>query len=167
MAQTVLKADKRSLILEAYIKQQQHRKDSLIEILHTAQELYGYLDSDLLLYISKVLNLPSSRVYGVATFYNFFKLRKPGTHVITVCMGTACYVKGSEEILSAIEREFNIKRGETDVNARFSLFITRCIGSCAMAPNVIIDGEVIGKAMKADVLNKVKSLIGENTIEAR
>ncbi|MDQ1279884.1 MAG: bidirectional [NiFe] hydrogenase diaphorase subunit [Thermoproteota archaeon] len=162
----ISKDDKRLIMLDAFIRKQQFKKDALIEILHTAQDLFGYLDKDIMLYISKILNLPASHVYGVATFYNFFKLRKSGTHVITVCLGTACYVKGAEEILSVIEREFNIKRGETDTNNRLSLFVTRCIGSCAMAPNVIIDEEVIGRASKEDVLSKIKSVVGVSLIEA-
>ena len=166
-SQTIPKDDKRLMMLEAYMRQHQYKKDSLIEILHTAQEMYGYLDKDIMLHVSKALSLPPSHVYGVATFYNFFKLRKPGTHVVTVCLGTACYVKGAEEILSAIEHEFNVKRGETGIDNKLSLFITRCIGSCAMAPNVIVDGEVIGKASKDNVLSKMRILIGVSAIEAR
>jgi len=159
-AQTFLKNDKRLIILEAALKRHQYSRDALIEILHTTQDLYGYLDRDLLRYISQALRLPPSHVYGVATFYNFFKLRKPGAHVITICMGTACYVKGAEAILSTIEHEFKIKRGETDTDNNLSLFITRCIGSCAMAPIIVIDGEVIGKAVKEDVINTIRSLSG-------
>jgi bidirectional [NiFe] hydrogenase diaphorase subunit len=165
--QTLSKDDKRLVMLDAYIRQQQHRKDALIEILHTAQDLYGYLDRDIMLHVSEVLGLPASHVYGVATFYNFFKLRKPGSHVVTVCLGTACYIKGSEEILSLIEREFGVKRGETNVDSGLSLFITRCIGSCAMAPNVIVDGEVIGKASKENVLNRIRLVVEVSTVEAR
>jgi len=166
-SETGLKSDKRLLILEANLKQHQYQKDSLIEILHTAQELYGYLDKDLLLYISRSLHLPSSHVYGVASFYNFFKLKKPGTHVISVCMGTACYVKGAEEILSAVEGEFSIRRGETNTADRLSLFITRCIGACAMAPNVVINGEVRGKATKEATVNDIRSLLEGKVVEAR
>jgi len=154
-------------LLEKAIIQHEHRKDALLEILHNAQELYGYLDKDLLLYISKSLNLPPSRVYGVATFYNFFKLKKPGTHTTTFCLGTACFVKGVEEIISAVEREFNIKRGETSADGRLSLFITRCIGACAMAPNVIVDNEVIGKATKEAVTEKIKFLLEGEKVETR
>jgi len=167
ISQIALKSDKRQLMLEAAMKQHQYRKDSLIEILNTAQELYGYLDKDLLLYISRSLHLPSSHVYGVASFYNLFKLRKPGVHMVNVCMGTACYVKGAEEILSAIEREFNVRRGETNVNNRLSLFVTRCIGACAMAPNVIVNGEVIGKATKEVVANSLSALLEVRIVEAR
>jgi len=165
--QAGLKADRRLMLLEAAIKKHQYRKDALLEILHTAQELYGYLDRDLLAYVSKLLRLPPSHVYGVATFYNLFKLKKPGTHVVTVCMGTACYVKGAEEIVSAIEREFNIKRGETTKDGRLSLFVTRCIGACAMAPNAIVDGETIGKASPDEVLKKIRAVLGAEMVEAR
>ena len=87
--------------------------------------------------------------------------------MVNVCMGTACYVKGAEEILSAIEREFNVRRGETNVNNRLSLFVTRCIGACAMAPNVIVNGEVIGKATKEVVANSLSALLEVRIVEAR
>jgi len=161
-----LKRDTRLLSLEKAIIQHQYRKDALLEILHNAQELYGYLDKDLLLYISKSLNLPPSHVYGVASFYNFFRLKKPGTHVVTFCLGTACFVKGVEQIISGVEREFNIGRGETSPDGRLSLFITRCIGACAMAPNVIVDDEVIGKATKEAIVEKTKSILGGGNLEA-
>ena len=165
--QVGLKSDRRLAMLEATIKQHQYRRDALLEILHTAQELYGYLDKDLLLHVSKLLHLPPSHVYGVATFYNLFKLRKPGTHVVTVCMGTACYVKGAENIVSAIEREFNIKPGETTSDGKLSLFVTRCIGACAMAPNAIVDGEIVGKATADAALEKVKTVLEGEMAEAR
>ncbi|MEM2940108.1 MAG: bidirectional hydrogenase complex protein HoxE [Thermoproteota archaeon] len=166
-SQAGLKSDRRLAMLEATIKQHQYRKDALLEILHTAQELYGYLDKDLLLHVSKLLHLPPSHVYGVATFYNLFKLRKPGAHVVTVCMGTACYVKGAENLVSAVEREFNIKRGETTSDGRLSLFVTRCIGACAMAPNAIVDGEIVGKATAEAVLKRVKTVMEGEMAEAR
>lgn len=156
-----MKRDTRLSLLEKAMVRHQYRKDALLEILHNAQELYGYLDRDLLLYISKSLNLPPSHVYGVATFYNFFRLKKPGTHVVTFCLGTACFVKGVEQIISAVEREFNVNRGETSPDGGLSLFITRCIGACAMAPNVIVDDEVMGKATKEAIIEKTKSLLGD------
>jgi len=149
------------------MKRHQYQKGSLLEILHTVQELYGYLDKDLLQYVSKSLHLPPSQVYGVATFYHFFKMRKAGQHVVSVCMGTACYVKDAEEILLEVEKEFNVKRGETSADERLSLFITRCIGGCAFAPNVVIDEEVIGKARKESVIERIRALMGERMIEAK
>ncbi|MEM1990919.1 MAG: NAD(P)H-dependent oxidoreductase subunit E, partial [Candidatus Bathyarchaeia archaeon] len=111
-------------------------------------------------YISARLNLPPSHVYGVASFYNLFKFRRPGEHIVSACMGTACYVRGAEEIVSAIEREFNIKRGGSTPDGRLSLFITRCIGACAMAPNITVDNEVVGKATKEIVLERIKRALG-------
>jgi bidirectional [NiFe] hydrogenase diaphorase subunit len=161
-----LKDDRRLALLEKTMKEHQYQKSALLEILHTVQELYGYLDRELLTHISKALNLPPSHVYGVATFYNFFRLKKPGEHVVTACMGTACYVKGVEEIILAIEREFDVKRGESTADGRLSLFVTRCIGACAMAPNIVVDGEIIGKATKEAVLERIKLVLGGVKVEA-
>jgi bidirectional [NiFe] hydrogenase diaphorase subunit len=161
----LLKDDKRLVLLEKVMEEHQYQRSALLEILHRAQELYGYLDKRLLALVAESLNLPSSRVYGVATFYNFFRLKKPGEHVVTACMGTACYVRGVEEILSAIKREFNIKQGESTADERLSLFVTRCIGACAMGPNIVVDGEIIGKATKEAVLEKIKLLLGGVKVE--
>lgn len=160
-SQTLLKGDERLLLLQNAITQHERRKEALIEILHVGQELYGHLGNDLLLYISESLDLPPSHVYGVATFYNFFRLRKPGSHTVTFCLGTACFVKGVEQIISTVENRFNIKRGETSADGKLSLFITRCIGACAMAPNVITNGEVVGKATEEAVMRKIESLLGD------
>jgi bidirectional [NiFe] hydrogenase diaphorase subunit len=153
-------------MLEKFIKDHQYQRSALLEILHKAQELFGYLDKGLLTLISMCLNLPHSHVYGVAAFYNFFRLKKPGEHVVTACLGTACYVRGVEELVSAIEGEFNLERGGSTASGKLSLFITRCIGACAMAPNIIVDGEVIGKATKEAVLQKIKLLLGGVKAEA-
>jgi bidirectional [NiFe] hydrogenase diaphorase subunit len=155
-----LKADRRLLILENALKTHKYQKDSLLEILHTPQESYGFLDKDMMIYIADALKLPTSHVFGVATLYNFFKLKKPGMHVITFCLGTACYVKGSEDILKKVETEFLVKRGESTVDGKLSVFTTRCIGACAMAPNVIIDENVVGKATSESVIKRVKGVKG-------
>ena len=136
-----------------------------MEILHRAQEIYGYLDKDLLMDISGSLNIPPSHVYGVATFYSYFKLKKPGEHVVTGCLGTACYVKGVEQIMQAIEEEFNLKRGGSTPERKLSLLVTRCIGACAMASNIVVDDEVVGKATKEVVIAKIKSALGGTKTE--
>lgn len=158
--------DKRLILVDKAIAAHGNRKDALLEILHTAQNVYGFLDKKILLHISEKLKIPPSQVYGVATFYNYFKLKKPGSHAITFCLGTACYVKGVEEILSALEKEFNVKRGETSSDGKLSVFVTRCVGACAMAPNVIVDDEMIGKATKEVVLDKVRKLLEGEKVEA-
>jgi len=153
-------------MLEKVMKEHGHQQSALVEILHKAQEIYGYLSKELLTDISQSLNLPPSTVFGVATFYSLFKLTEPGEHIVTGCLGTACYVKNAEEIMQAIEREFKVKRGETTSDRKLSLFLTRCIGACAMAPNIVVDEEVIGKATKEVVLGKIKSALGGMKIES-
>jgi bidirectional [NiFe] hydrogenase diaphorase subunit len=152
--------DNRRMLLEKAMKEHNYQESALLEILHKAQEIYGYLDKELLMDISGSLDLPPSHVFGVATFYSLFKLRKPGEHVVTGCLGTACYVKEVEEIMQAIEREFQVKRGGSTTDGKLSLFITRCIGACAMAPNIVVDDEVVGKATKEIVLEKIKQVLG-------
>jgi bidirectional [NiFe] hydrogenase diaphorase subunit len=153
-------------MLEKVMKEHGHQQSALVEILHKAQEIYGYLSKELLTDISQSLNLPPSTVFGVATFYSLFKLTEPGEHIVTGCLGTACYVKNAEEIMQAIEREFKVKRGETTSDRKLSLFLTRCIGACAMAPNIVVDEEVIGKATKEVVLGKIKAALGGMKIES-
>ena len=134
--------DKRFKILEVHMKKFQFRHDALIEILHKAQELFGCLEDDLLLFIAYKLKLPQSRVYGVATFYHFFTLKPQGEHTCVVCMGTACYVKGAEKVIAAIQENLRIKAGETTADKKISLLTARCIGACGIAPAVVYDGTV-------------------------
>src|SRR5512136_2640001 len=96
--------DKRFKILEAHMKRHQFKQDALIEVLHKAQELFGFLDNDLMVFIGQGLKLPPSRVFGVATFYHFFNLKPKGAHSCVVCMGTACYVRGADKIVAALEK---------------------------------------------------------------
>ena len=134
--------DKRFKILETHMKKHQFRHDALIEVLHKAQELFGCLEDDLLLFVSYKLKLPPSRVYGVATFYHFFALKPPGQHTCVVCMGTACYVKGADKIIAAVENTLGIKAGATTADKKVSLLTARCIGACGIAPAVVYDGTV-------------------------
>jgi len=160
------KDDNRRLLLEKAMKEHNYEESALLEILHRAQEIYGYLDKELLMDISQSLHLPPSHVFGVATFYSFFKLKRPGQHVVTGCLGTACYVKGVDEIMRAIESEYNIKRGESTPDGKLSLLVTRCIGACAMAPAIVVDDETITKATKEVVLQKIKEVLGGDKTES-
>ncbi|MGP8200817.1 MAG: bidirectional hydrogenase complex protein HoxE [Limisphaerales bacterium] len=134
--------DKRFKILEAHMKKHLFRQDALIEVLHKAQELFGFLEDDLLLFVATKLKLPPSRVYGVATFYHFFTLKPQGKHTCVVCMGTACYVKGADKILAAVEEHTRVKPGETTPDNLVSILTARCIGACGIAPAVVYDGAV-------------------------
>lgn len=147
--------DKRFKILEVHMKKHQFRHDALIEVLHKAQELFGCLEDDLLLFISHKLKLPPSRVYGVATFYHFFQLKPQGEHTCVVCMGTACYVKGAEKVIAAIQQQAKIHPGETTADNKLSLLTARCIGACGIAPAVIYDGQVAAKQTPEMALEKI------------
>jgi bidirectional [NiFe] hydrogenase diaphorase subunit len=148
--------DKRFKILEVQMKRYQFKQDALIEVLHKAQELFGYLDDGLLLYIAHTLKLPPSRVYGVATFYHFFTLKPKGEHTCVICMGTACYVKGADRVLATLEEHTRVKAGETTPDGKVSLVTARCIGACGIAPAVVYDGTVTPRQTPEDALNKVK-----------
>jgi bidirectional [NiFe] hydrogenase diaphorase subunit len=161
-AERVLKhasGDKRFKILEVHMKKHQFRHDALIEILHKAQELFGYLEDDLLLFVSIKLKLPPSRVYGVATFYHFFQLKPQGEHTCVVCLGTACYVKGADKIINAIQDKYKIKSGETTADNKLSLLTARCIGACGIAPAVTYDGHVAAKQTSEAALGKISTWI--------
>lgn len=147
--------DKRFKILEVHMKKHQFRHDSLIEVLHKAQELFGFLEDDLLLFVAHKLKLPPSRVYGVATFYHFFTLKPKGEHTCVVCMGTACYVKGADKVIAAIEQAAKIKPGETTPDNKVSLLTARCIGACGIAPAVVYDGTVTPRATPASAVEKI------------
>jgi len=149
-------SDPRQRILEATMKRHQYQADALIEVLHTAQELYGYLDDDLLMKVARDLRIPPSRVYGVATFYHFFTLKPKGEHSCVVCMGTACYVKGASSVLGAIEKVTGIRPGETTPDGKVSLMTARCLGACGLAPALVVDGVVHAKQTPESALNLVK-----------
>ena len=148
--------DKRFKILEAHMKKHQFKHDALIEVLHKAQELFGFLEDDLLLFVASKLKLPASRVYGVATFYHFFTLKPQGAHTCVVCMGTACYVKGADKVLAAVEEKVKIKAGETTPDNQLSLLTARCIGACGIAPAVVYDGVVTPRQTPETALAHVK-----------
>ena len=148
--------DKRFKILEVHMKKHQFRHDALIEVLHKAQELFGYLEDDLLLFVAYKLKLPPSRVYGVATFYHFFTLKPKGEHTCVVCMGTACYVKGADKVINAVQENLRIKSGETTADNKVSLLTARCIGACGIAPAVVYDGTVTPRATPDSALEQIK-----------
>jgi bidirectional [NiFe] hydrogenase diaphorase subunit len=122
------------------------------------QETFGYLDEEAFRFVSTSLRVPLSQVYGVATFYHFFKLKPQGLHSCVVCTGTACYIKGAGEILSAIEQEYGVKPDETTPDGKLSLMTARCVGACGLAPVVVFDGEVAGKVTPLEAVNRLRRL---------
>lgn len=151
------KVDKRIKLLDITMKRNHYRQDALIEILHKAQASLGYLEPEVLEYIARGLKLPLSQVYGVATFYHLFSLKPSGAHSCVVCMGTACYVKGSDRLMTAIEKELGIHVGETTPDGQISLMSARCLGACGIAPAMVFDGTVTGKQEPEMALAKVKA----------
>jgi bidirectional [NiFe] hydrogenase diaphorase subunit len=156
--------DKRFKLLEVTMKRHQYAQDALIEVLHAAQNLFGYLESGLLYFIAHHLKLPPSRVYGVATFYHFFTLRPPGQHTCVVCTGTACYVKGADALLAAVGREAHVRPGETTPDGRLSLLTARCLGACGVAPAVVLEGAVHGHQTPESLLREVKGWLARGTV---
>ncbi len=147
--------DDRFEFLDKAMRRARYSQDQLIEVLHVAQEVFGYLSEDVLLYVARGLRLPPSRVYGVATFYHLFTFDPPGDHAATVCTGTACFVKGADAVVDALAREYRVVPGATTEDGRFTLKTARCLGSCGMAPVVVIDGEVRGNVQSDAAVTEV------------
>lgn len=137
--------------LRECIAKHKSERGCLMPILHEAQAIYGYLPAEVQQLIADELNIPLSEVYGVATFYTQFSLQPKGKHRISVCLGTACYVKGSDKILAAVERELRISCGECTPDGRFSIDSCRCVGACGLAPVMIVDDDVYGRLTEKDV----------------
>ncbi len=131
--------------LDAFIAEQPPRRDSLIPILHKAQELFGFLPVEVQEHVARAIDLPASEVLGVVTFYSYFTMQPRGRHTINVCLGTACYVRGAKKVMEALESALGVKMGETTPDRRFSLTSQRCFGACGLAPVVMINKDVHGR----------------------
>jgi bidirectional [NiFe] hydrogenase diaphorase subunit len=153
--------DNRFKLLDRTITRHQSRGDALIEILHAAQGIFGFLDNDLLVYVAHALKLPLSRVYGVATFYHYFNLKPKGEHTFVLCTGTACYVKGANAIQAAVEHRCGCKFGETTDDGKVSLVSARCVGSCGLAPVAVVDNAVAGKLTPDAAVKKVEQWLAK------
>jgi bidirectional [NiFe] hydrogenase diaphorase subunit len=152
--------DKRFKLLEVVMKKNQFRQDALIEVLHAAQGLFGYLELDVLFFIARGLKLPPSRVYGVATFYHLFSLKPKGEHICLVCMGTACYVEGAQNLLNAVSEAAHVEAGETSADGKLSLLTARCLGVCGNAPLAVVDGDCRRFESPEALLQVVKGWLG-------
>ena len=123
----------------------------LIAILHKAQEIVGYLPSEVQAHIAKRLSIPPAKVNGVVTFYSYFSTVPQGEYVINVCMGTACFVVGADAVLAEFEKLLGVKAGETTTNRQFTVSALRCVGACGLAPVVVVNGKMYGKVTIEDV----------------
>ncbi len=136
--------DDRFAVIDKHLKRVRYAQDQLIESLHAAQDVFGYLSDDVLMYVARALRLPPSMVFGVATFYHLFDFEAPGEHSCSVCTGTACFVKGADAIVAAVRDTYEVAPGETSADGVLTLRTARCLGSCGLAPVVVYDGEVAG-----------------------
>ena len=125
-------------VIDAY----KDKEGSLIQVLHAAQEIYGYLPMELQKFIALRMNKPLSEVNGVVSFYSFFSTKERGKHTIHVCMGTACYVRGAQKLVEALEEKLGVSVGEVTPDKKFTLDVARCIGACGLAPAVMVDNDV-------------------------
>lgn len=140
--------------LMEFIEEWRDRPGNLIMILHRTQEVYGYVPRKVAVELSRVLDIPLAKIYGVITFYNFFKTEKPGRNRMQVCMGTACYLKGGEDIIDEVANLLDIGVGGTTDDDEFSLEAVRCVGCCGLAPVLVVNEQVYGK-MTRDKLPEI------------
>lgn len=148
--------DKRWKIVTGTMRRHGFSRKALIETLHTVQDCFGCLDKASMRFVAQSLRVPLSTVYGVATFYHFFKLKPPGKHDCLVCTGTACYIKHSAELVDVLRNEFKVRPGETTADGEVSVLTARCIGACSMAPVAVFDGEVHGDVTAMELRDQMK-----------
>jgi bidirectional [NiFe] hydrogenase diaphorase subunit len=131
-------------------------RHALIETLHTVQSAFGCLDDDSIRFVARSLRVPLSQAYGVVTFYHYFSLKPPGKHTMTICAGTACYIKGSDKLLAAAQQKLHILPGQTTEDGQISLMTARCVGACSRAPVMLCDGEVAGETTGEHMLEQLE-----------
>jgi NADH:ubiquinone oxidoreductase subunit E len=148
--------DKKFEKLSEIISEKRDQQGMLLPILQEAQNIFGYLDEEIQLYISEKTGVPLTTIYGVSTFYSQFTLKPKGQYRIEVCLGTACYVKGAQAILDELEKVLKVNVGQTTKDGKFSLNAARCLGCCGLAPVMKINDEVFGAVKPSDIKNILK-----------
>lgn len=159
MAQAIAEQGSREQeeLVEQVLEQFRGKPGALIQALHAAQNLVGYLPPWVLKKVSRVLDVPLSEVYGVVTFYHFFSMKPRGKHVIQVCLGTACYVRGGQEILDRLKREFQVEIGGITSDGLYSLEVMRCAGACGLAPVLRVDNDIHKRVNPSRVVEILKN----------
>lgn len=143
--------------LEQYINSLETKKGELIKVLHKAQGIFGFLPEEVQKFVAKKMDVSTAKVFGVVSFYSYFTMTPKGEHDISICMGTACYVRGADKVLEAIEKETGIKSGETSEDGKFSITSLRCIGACGLAPVMLIGEKTYGRLTP----DMIKDIIAE------
>jgi bidirectional [NiFe] hydrogenase diaphorase subunit len=154
-------SDKRWKLVNATMRRNGYAGHALIEALHSVQDAFGYLDEEAMTFVADSLDLPLSKVYGVATFYHLFMLKPQGKHACVVCTGTACYIKGAGALIDGIQARFGAAPGETTEDKALSVLTARCVGACGLAPAVVLDGNVIGKQATEQLIDRIEQEIAE------
>ncbi|MEA4831354.1 MAG: NADH-quinone oxidoreductase subunit NuoE [Oscillospiraceae bacterium] len=144
--------------LNEIIAQHKNEKGALMPIMQKAQDIYGYLPVEVQIIIAEALNVPLSEVYGVSTFYSQFALVPKGENVISVCTGTACYVRGAKLIVEAVGKELGIGLGKTTADGKYTFQETRCLGCCGLAPVMVVNGEVHGRLVASDIKRIISAI---------
>ncbi len=165
MASTTMTDEARYEELDRYIADLPDHKGSLIQVLHVAQDLFGYLPQDVQMHVARKLALPAAKVYGVVTFYSFFNTEPRGTYTVSVCLGTACFVRGSEEILKEFEKQLKVKSDQTTPDNLFTLTTIRCVGACGLAPVVMVNDRVYGRVTAKDVASIIDDCMAKGGSE--
>ena len=142
--------------LKAFIESWKSKPGNLIMVLHQVQQTYGYIPRNIAIETAEMLGVPLAKIYGVVTFYNFFKLQKAGKYIVQVCLGTACYLRGGDDIIKEFERQLGVGLNATTDDGMFSVEAVRCLGCCGLAPVAVINGEVHGKLSSKDVTGIIK-----------
>lgn len=137
--------------LERFIDGMDTTKGALIRILHKAQDIFGYLPRDVQLFVARKLGIPGAEVFGVVSFYSYFTTKPRGKHTISVCLGTACFVRGSDKIIERVKEKLSIESNEITEDGLFTLKDVRCIGACGLAPVVMVDDKVFGRVKQEDL----------------
>jgi bidirectional [NiFe] hydrogenase diaphorase subunit len=148
--------DKRWKIVNGTMRKNGFSRAALIETLHTVQSSFGFLDDDAIRFVALSLHVPLSQAYGVVTFYHYFSLKPPGKHTMTVCTGTACYIKGTDKLLASAEKQLGIGQGQTTKDGKISLMTARCVGACGRAPVVLTDGELQGQMVNDTMIEQLE-----------
>jgi bidirectional [NiFe] hydrogenase diaphorase subunit len=152
--------DKRWRIVNGTMRRHGYARDALIETLHTVQQSFGFLDKVSLKFVANSLRVSLSQAYGVATFYHFFTLKPPGKHTCLVCLGTACYIKGADALITQAEKTLGVACGDTTRDMKASLLTARCLGSCSVAPVVVYDGELVGNEEVGHLQGRLNDWMG-------
>ena len=150
MQETIFNTDQYDQLTE-FISNLESKETALIEVLHKAQHIFGFIPKEVQLFIGEKLGIPASKVFGVVSFYSYFTTEPKGKYVINVCMGTACFVRKADTLLRELEKILCIKPGETTENKMYSIEALRCIGACGLAPVIMVNNEVYGKVTVDDI----------------